>query len=313
VWTSPLEPLTPSLGSSSSPWPQYSPAVAQSATPLFQASLITPHSPLSDDDYMMLLGNLLPHTLVPPHLERWIKKATRDNRVAYGAWKRGLAHAHSDAATAIADATEVEEACERLLSHPELLFDLFGAIPYVPVVLARASDLLTHLGQDLLILGRTAHMKELLADDTISDNARQHVAPWLTAVEACRTRAEKWALANSASRWGRLRVKIKDFQPPHRQLSRMADTAWGELLAHVLINSSALPADLRLSPVASRSKKLMCWMARPTNTAVVHAAANAFALGEWKFPTALFEALTEEFLRQPTTSHAEEAVGTSRN
>jgi hypothetical protein len=313
VWSSPLDAPTPSFGPSSSPWAPYSPGAASSATPLFQASLVTPHSPLSDDDYMMLLGNLLPQTLVPPHLERWLKKATRDNRVAYAAWKKGLAHAHSDAATAITDIKEVEDACTQLLSFPDLLFDLFSAIPYVPVVLARASDLLTHLGQDLLILGRTAHMRQILADGSISDNARQHVAPWLTAIEACGTRAEKWALANSASRWGRLRVKIKGFRPPHRQLSRMADTAWGELLAHVMINSSALPADLRLVPVAARCKELMCWMVRPENTAVVHAAANAFALGEWKFPKALFEALTVEFLRQPTTSLTEEAAGTSRN
>jgi hypothetical protein len=262
---------------------------------------------------MMLLGNLLPQTLVPPHLERWLKKATRDNRVAYAAWKKGLAHTHSDAATAIAGIKEVEEACDRLLQHPDLLFDLFSAVPYVPVVLARAPDFLLHLGQDMLILGRTAHMTELLADESISDNARHHLVPWRAAVEACGTRAEKWALANSASRWGRLRVKIKAFQPPHRQLLHMADTAWGELLAHVLINSSALPADLRLLPVASRSKELMCWMARPANTAVVHAAANAFALSEWKFLTELFEALTVDFLRQPTISHAEEVVGASRN
>jgi hypothetical protein len=164
---------------------------------------------------MVLLSSCnLPQTLVPQHMERWLKKALRDNQAAYVHWQRTTQAVPETMTKELRATAKLEDACELLLSCPIALVDLLHAVPYVPVVFARTTELLRRLGLELLVLGRTTHLRELLNDATTPPAAIQVASPWLNAIEACVSRADSWRTANSAMRWGRLRRKLKDFKPP---------------------------------------------------------------------------------------------------
>jgi hypothetical protein len=280
--------------------------------------MVTPQSPLTDSDYMMLLSSSkLPQMLVPQHLERWLRKALRDNQAAYEQWKRIAASVPDPAVAALQTSRTVEDAYAVLLQWPEKLVAMLQALPYVPVVFARTAGLLRQLGLELLILGRTAHLREIINDSATPAAAAQIAAPWLEAIEAGVSRTDSWTLANSAMRWGRLRKKMKNFAPPpSRTLARVSDTEWGELLAHMMVHHSSLPPALREQPAATRCKHLICWTAAPDNAETARAGVTAFTNGGWTFPTALFQALAVAYTPLSTPSPSPdpvEAAGTSRN
>jgi hypothetical protein len=292
--------------------------LSPSGTPLFPASMVTPQSPLSDSDYMMLLSSgKLPQKLVPQHMERWLKKAIRDNQVAYVQWKRTTTAVPDSTAALLSATRTIEDACDLLLSSPAALVDMLHALPYVPVVFARIDGLLQRLGKELLILGRTSHLREIIADEATPPAAEQVASAWLTAIEACASSADSWTLANSATRWGRLRRKLKNqFKAPERTLARVSDTEWGELIAHMLVQNSSLPPALREIPIAARCRHLVCWTAASANAETARAGVAAFTNGGWTFPSELFHALAVAYTPldpPPPLSGDIEAAGATRN
>jgi hypothetical protein len=204
-----------------------------------------------------------------------------------------------------------------LLSSPAALVDLLHALPYVPVVFARIDGLLQRLGRELLILGRTFHLRMIIADAATPPAAEQVASAWLTVIEACTSSADSWTLANSATRWGRLRRKLKNqFRTADRTLARVSDTEWGELIAHMLVQNSSLPPALREIPIAARCRHIVCWTAAPANAETARAGVAAFTNGGWSFPTELFHALAVAYGPldpPPPLSGDIEAAGATRN
>jgi hypothetical protein len=255
----------------------------------------------------------LPNLLVLQHLERWLRKALRDSQAAYEQWKH-IARGQGPAAEALHTARTIDDACMVLLAWPETLIDMLHAVPYVPVVFARILGFLHQLGYELLILGRTAHLREIINDSATPAAAVQIASPWLAAIEATVSQG-CWRLANSAARWGRLKKKMKHASALPRSLARVSDTERGELLAHMMVHHSSLPPALRVQPVATRCKHL-CWTETPANADTARAGVAAFTNGGWTFPSEMFRALEVAYtpLSAPSPSPDQTtAAGAPRN
>jgi hypothetical protein len=188
------------------------------------------------------------------------------------------------------------------------------------VVFARSNGLLRRLGLELLILGRTTQLREIIADPATPPAAEQVASAWLTAIEACTASSDSWQLANSTLRWGRLHHKMKNhFKAPARSLARVSDTEWGELIAHMLVQNSCLPPTLREQPIAARCRYLVCWTAASANAKIARTGRTgvaAFTNGSWTFPAELFHALavaSTPLDSPPPLSHTLEVAGATRN